>query len=109
MNTVVVESRISRVVEYKNTLGIFCVDDMFPGKTACFSTNINGEEMEKWKNRLQEGLMIKFKGNITEAKKGSYGAYVAVYNPEILEVYRLVPERIYSPEENNIDEKDDQQ
>lgn len=101
MNKIEIEAAITRVTEYPNAIGIQCHDNMFPEKTSKYTTRITGAEMEKWKSRLVEGYIIVYQGNIAEAKYASCGAYIVVYNPEIKDVYRLVPERIYQSDEES--------
>ena len=67
---------------------------MFEGKKIRFTTRIIGSAFEKWKDQLQEGVIIKFQGNIAEGKIGPCGSYMVVYNPKILDAYKTKLERI---------------
>ena len=50
-----------------------------------------------------EGDIISIQGNVAEAKQHPYGAYIVVYNPEILGARRMLSETIDL--ENQIDTK----
>ena len=94
MNKIEIEAAITRITVYPNAIAIQCHDNMFPEKISRYTTRITGLEMEKWKNRLAEGHIVVYQGNIAESRQGSCGTYIVVYNPVIKDVYRLVPERI---------------
>ena len=93
MNTIIIEGRITRLTDHQNALGIQVQEEMF-GNTNKYSTRIIGTSYERWKGLLDEGDLIKFQGSIAEAKIGSCGAYMVVYNPEILDAYKTKRERI---------------
>ena len=94
MNTITITAPITRVTQYPNAIGIQCHDNMFPEKSSKYSTRITGSQMEKWGKNLAEGYIIVYQGSIAETKTASCGAYNVVYNPQIQDVYRLIPERI---------------
>ena len=101
MNTITIEATISRTTEFSNALGIQCYDCISNGKITRFATRIIGTEAEKWRNRLKEDYKIKIRGNIAEVKQSTCGSFIVIYNPEILDVFRLVPERFDEDLDNN--------
>ena len=107
MNSITIEGTITRVTDFHNALGIQCHDNMFSGKTSRFATRVVGESARKWQGKLKDGYVIKIRGNVAEARSGSCGTYIVIYNPEILDVYRLVRERYEdSPKDNGLQEQE---
>ena len=111
MNKIEITANITGVINYANAIGIHCQDNMFPGKISTYTTRITGSAMDKWKDKLAEGYIIVYQGNIAEArqsKQSAYKPYIVVYNPEIKDVYRLVPEHLGLPNEESKPEKQEQ-
>ena len=96
MNTLILKTKISRLINYQNSLGIQFHDSMFPEKTSRYTTRINGSTFEKWKDKLSEGDVVELQGNISEAMTGPRGTFIVVYNPVILDVYKMVLKHIDS-------------
>ena len=86
MNHIEFEATIYLLKIFPNALAILCLNNPFLGKTARFSVSLFGAEKEKWENILKTGDSIRISGNIAEAKQNKFGAYISIYNPEILEV-----------------------
>ncbi len=99
MNRIEIEAKITKVSYYQNGIVVQCHENTFGDKITKYTTRINGAAMEEWQKKLAEGNILLFHGNIAEARCGSCGAYIVVYNPVIKDVYRLVPVRVEQAEE----------
>ena len=93
MNKIEIEGIITRTKDFTDALGIMFMDNMF-NKISRYATTIKGAQLKKWNGKLQEGNVVAIQGNIAETKTMNSCSYIVIYNPEIIDAFRMVSEKI---------------